>query len=309
MSRVLVLGGTGFIGNALVKRLSTEGFTVTSLSLQPSWNTSQFPDVEQIQVDMSDTNRLRTSLRDLQFSYVIDCSGYVDHSTMKDGGDNIIGMHLMRVMRLYSLLRWGSIKRFIYIGSSDEYGCGAGITEMPAKTTDREEPNSPYAFSKTAVSHFLQMLHRSEGLPCCSLRLFLAYGPGQSKNRFVPQVISGCLNEKGFPVSHGNQVRDFIYIDDVVDAILAAMRSDTANGKILNLGSGQGIRIKDMVRKVVTMLGRGEPRFGELKMRKNESNYLVADIEETKELLDWSPVTAIEEGLRATTQWYLHKSP
>ena len=126
-------------------------------------------------------------------------------------------------------------------GSSDEYG----NINSPQNETMREEPISPYSFSKLACTKLLRMLYVSEKLPVVILRLFLVYGEGQGFNRFLPQIIKGCLKNEAFPTSEGNQIRDFCYVSDIVDGIIATMKSEQVNGHILNLASGEPIKIKN----------------------------------------------------------------
>ena len=121
----------------------------------------------------------------------------------------------------------------------------------------REQPISPYSFAKTASTHFLEMLNRSESFPSCNMRLFLVYGPGQKNNRFIPQIIRGCLEDKNFPVSHGEQLRDFCYIDDIVNALLKALTSEKVLGKTYNLASGNPISIRDIISMIQSLIKRG----------------------------------------------------
>ena len=93
------------------------------------------------------------------------------------------------------------------------------------------------------------MLNKTEKFPCSTLRIFLTYGPGQDKKRFLPQIISGCLANKSFATSRGEQLRDFCYIDDVVDAIFLCLENESSYGEIYNVGSGKPIQIKTMIEK------------------------------------------------------------
>ena len=118
------------------------------------------------------------------------------------------------------------------IGSSDEYGSN----RAPQNEMQRESPISPYSFGKTASSHFLEMLNRIDNFPSCSLRLFLVYGPGQNDHRFIPQIIEGCLSDNIFNTSKGEQIRDFCFVEDIVEGREAIISLETANCRAL-LGS------------------------------------------------------------------------
>ena len=148
------------------------------------------------------------------------------------------------------------------------------------------------------------MLHRTENLPVIVLRLFLVYGEGQSEERFIPQVIKGCLENKTFPVSEGTQIRDFCYVDDVIDGIIASLQSKEALGNIINIASGKPVEVKSVINTVLKLVGGGKPQFGLIPFRKDENMSLYADINKAKKLLDWQPKVNISEGLSRTIKFY-----
>ena len=168
----------------------------------------------------------------------------------------------------------------------------------------REEPISPYSLGKLACTNLLRMLYVSEKLPVVILRLFLVYGEGQGFNRFLPQIIEGCLKNEAFPTSEGNQIRDFCYVSDIVDGIIATMKSEQVNGHILNLASGEPIKIKNVIGKVLDIVGSGNPRFGEIKYRSEENLSLYADISKAQQLISWKPKIDFDIGLKKTIDYY-----
>ena len=186
------------------------------------------------------------------------------------------------------------------IGSSDEYGNATA----PQNEKLREDPISPYSLGKVASTHFLQMLHKTEAFPCVVLRLFLTYGPGQNEERFLPHIIMGCLNDRSFPTSPGDQLRDFCYVDDVVRAIFVVLENDSVNGEVFNIASGQPLSIRSLIECVRDLIGKGEPCFGEVPYRPAENMCLYADIQKAKELLQWEAAHKLEDGLNKTIAWY-----
>ena len=122
------------------------------------------------------------------------------------------------------------------------------------------------------------MLYRTENFPSNIIRLFLTYCPGQKENRFLPQVIKGCINDKSFPTTDGNQIRDFCYIDDVIRAILLIFKSDITIGELINVGSGIPVSIKLIINMVCSEIGKGKPQFGKKIIRKEENSNLYDDI-------------------------------
>jgi nucleoside-diphosphate-sugar epimerase len=147
------------------------------------------------------------------------------------------------------------------------------------------------------------MLHRTEAFPATTLRLFLTYGPGQNGRRFLPQIISGCLQDKTFPVSAGGQLRDFCHVRDTVAAVFAALQSPAARGEVINIGSGKPVSIRKMIELVQALVGSGRPEYGAIPYRAGENMELYPDISKARRLLDWRPKVELEIGLQETIRW------
>jgi nucleoside-diphosphate-sugar epimerase len=292
---LLVVGGTGFIGHHLVKTACDLGWYVVSISRNLPTKNRRVPEATYITADLSNTSSL--DVHDLDFDYVVNLGGSIEHKLFFQGGQDIINSHFKGLLNLVNCLDRRKLSRFVYIGSSDEYG------DLPAPQSEmlRERPISPYAFAKTAATQFLQMLYRTEGFPTVTLRLFLTYGPGQKHNRLVPQVIRECLMGHKFPVSEGMQIRDFCYVEDIVTGILATLKGrKELDGKILNLASGKPVSIREVILLIQSIIGKGEPIFGALPYRHAESMELYADISKIKDSLGWTPKISLATGLERT---------
>ena len=233
------------------------------------------------------------------FEYVINCAGYIDHTHFTKGGRNSFDNHFLLVLNLIEIIDRDVLKKFVNLGSSDEYGSALA----PQNELQREQPISPYALGKVASTHLLQVLHKTENFPATIVRLFLAYGPGQNQQRFIPQVIAGCLNNITFSTSKGEQLRDFCYIDDVVDAIFLALFNEKANGEVFNIASGIPIAIRDVIVMIKGLVGGGQPEFGAIDYRCGENMALYADVSKAKRLLGWSPKISMHDGLAKTVKW------
>ena len=259
---------------------------------------------EHLVADIADVESLAKAIGDRKFDYVINCSGYIDHRNISHGGSHLFDVHFSGLLNLVKCVKHDGLRGFIHIGSSDEYG-GA---PSPQHEDLREAPISPYACAKVAASHLIQMLHRTEGFPGIVARLFLVYGPEQNMQRFLPQVIAGCLNNQSFPVSAGEQIRDFCYIDDVADALLGLVQEQSAQGQVFNVASGTGIPIRNMIEMVRNCIGTGNPNFGEIPYRYGENMSLIADIKKISATTGWQPTTSLEAGIERTVQWYRNKA-
>ena len=300
VNNALILGGTGFIGKDLLRFLNSKNIECTTLSRNPFQLQSDFFPKEHIQADITDFKNLKKVLYGRQFKYVVNLSGSIDHSSLTRGGIEVINSHFIGVQNLLRAIDKGSLECFIQIGSSDEYG----NMNSPQYESSRESPISPYSLAKTASTQMLQMLYRAEEFPVVILRFFLVYGCGQANNRFIPQVIKGCLNNQKFPVSKGEQFRDFCYLTDISRGIYAALMKKKALGEVINLASGRPISIKKLIENVNLITGKGRPQFGEIPYRKGENMSLYADISKAKRLLNWEPKIDLNQGLRNTIEWY-----
>jgi len=299
-TRILVVGGSGFIGTHVVSHALNLGWHVSSLSLNFKHNeTESSNDLRYVAADITDSDALHEALGDASFEYVVNCGGYIDHTLFFQGGQNAIDVHFLGVLNLVKLLNRDVLKAFINIGSSDEYG----DIKAPQTELQREQPISPYSLGKVATTHFLQMLYRTEQFPAITLRLFLTYGPGQDSKRFLPQIIMGCLEDRSFPTSEGKQLRDFCFIEDTVNAIYSAFKKPEARGEVMNIASGNPVTIRQVIETIKDLIGKGEPKFGEIAYRPGENMELYADNSKAKMLLDWEPKVNLNEGLNKTIQW------
>lgn len=299
-SRLLIIGGTGFIGLNLAREAFLRGFLVTIISVNEVPKLDQNNDFEYLKIDIRNKLDLKKSISNRVFHYVINLGGYINHDNYFDTGSEVIDVHLLGTKNIIDVLNKNQLKTFIQIGSSDEYGSNPS----PQVENQREIPLSPYSFAKAAMTNFFEMLHHSESFPVVIIRLFLVYGPGQKNDRFLPQVIKGCLQNNAFKVSKGEQIRDFCYIDDIVEGILSALDNNKAYGEIINLASGRPISISRVINQVRSMIGSGKPEYGSIPYRAGENMELYANIKKAEKLLGWKAKTQIKEGLEATLNFY-----
>jgi nucleoside-diphosphate-sugar epimerase len=296
---LLVIGGTGFIGHHLLKAVQEKGWQTTSVSLNSPTEERFVNGVRYLHFDLADQSLVKKHLSE-DFDYVVNLSGYINHQLFRDGGRHLIYTHFTALQNLLEVLPLSKLKRFVQIGSSDEYGNASA----PQHEELREQPISPYSLAKVASTHFLQMLYRTENFPAVILRLFLTYGPGQGTGRFLPQIIQGCLTDSTFPTSGGGQLRDFCYVDDIIRAILQALIVSETEGKVFNVASGVPVSIREVTEKVCALTGSGHPQYGNVPYRPGENMSLYANISKAKNILYWEPTTTLAEGILKTIDWY-----
>lgn len=300
-ANILVVGGSGFIGRALVQQLVDLGSEVTSLGIRRlSTVSTKIKNLKHITADVKTLQSIAGALKKERFDYVFNLGGYIDHSPFVKGGRKLIDAHYKGMINILEQTSHDQLKCFVQVGSSDEYG----NNPSPQNETMREAPISPYSAAKTAATHLIQAMARTENFPGVVARLFLVYGPGQDDKRFLPQIIQGCLQGATFPVSEGKQLRDFCHIDDVVQGLLLSAVQKKAEGEVINIASGKPVSIKTIIETVIKLIGRGNPEFGAHPYRPGESMALYADVKKAAEVIGWRPVKPLEQGLEETISWY-----
>ena len=296
--KILVVGGTGFIGSHLVKKCLEIGWKVTSLSLKKRKLKKKNKNLKYIFADFTKIDALKKKIK-LDFDYIVNLGGYIDHSNEKKKNLKILNNHFYSTVNLISLNK-KKIKKYLHIGSSDEYG----QNKSPVRETFREDPRSTYALAKSMSSNLLLSLYKEKKFPATIIRLFLVYGPNQKRDRLIPYVIFNSLKGKPINLSKGNQLRDFCYIDDVIDAIILCLKSKKANGHIFNVGSGKPITVKDIVKKIVTITGNGNLRFNKKITKKKENLQLYPSIKKIRSKIGWKQKTSLDIGLKKTINFY-----
>ena len=295
---ILIVGGTGFIGYHLAKRSLKKGWQATSISSNSPKKIRYLPKVNYIRCDITNKKLLRKSIRK-PFNYVVNLGGYVDHSNKKktfkshyEGCKNLAEIFLKKIPL-----------SFIQIGSSLEYGTSNSPQKENIKCNLRSI-KSIYGKAKLLSSVYMMNLFKKENFPSTVLRLYLAYGPRQDVNRFLPIIIKGCIENKKFPCSNGEQLRDFVHVDDAVEAIIKSLTNKNARGQIINIGSGKPKRIKSVIEKVKKISRGGYPQYGMFKLRKFEISKLYPNVKKAKSKINWSPKISFEKGLKSTIRFY-----
>jgi len=295
--KILITGGTGFIGYHLAKKCVRMGWEVTSFSKRKPISIRKLKKVKYVLGDLTkkkDLNVLKKS-----FDYVVNAAGVVDHSTNK----NVFKAHYLGCKNLANFFLKKKIQLFLQIGSCVEYG--------PQKSPQKEhfksriiDLKSMYSKGKFAASEYLMELHQKYKFPIIIFRLYLNYGPNQDFNRFLPIIIDGCIRNKKFPCSSGMQYRSFTYIDDLVRAMIIALKKPMLSGNIFNIGNDKPVKIKRIIQYIQKYVNKGTPLYGKIKFRKDEIKSLYPNISKAKLLMNWQPKISFSKGLTKTIKYY-----
>ena len=290
-NNILIVGGTGFIGYHLAKKSLKKGWKVTSISSKRPRKKRYLPQVKYIICDITKKKSLRKNIQK-SFNYVVNLGGYVDHSNRK----KTFKSHYIGCKNLAEIFLKKELIAFVQMGSSAEYG----NVKSPQKENAKCKPKSVYGQAKLLSSTYLIDLFKKQKFPSTILRLYNTYGSRQDLNRFIPIVISGCTKNKKFPCSIGNQVRDFLHIDDVVDAIIKSLTNKNARGQIINIGSGKPRIIKKIIEYIKKISKGGYPLFGKVKLRRDEILTVYPDINKARNKIGWRPKISFKKGLKVT---------
>jgi dolichol-phosphate mannosyltransferase len=304
---ILVLGGSGFIGANLVRALLAQRDDVYgTTSTFDAWRLEDLPERNRVMVDLLVDADMESLFVEIAPRTIFNCVSYGGYSFETDF-QLIYRTNFNLTTRLLHLLEKRSISCYVHSGSSSEYGdnCTAPDETAPAA------PNSDYAVSKVASAALIHYFGHKKGLPCANLRLYSVYGPLEDSSRLIPTVIRhGAAG--GYPdFVHPDISRDFIYIDDVVEAFVATALNlrEEDYGESFNIGSGCKTTIADIAATARDQFRIDhEPGFSSMPDRKWDVSDWYANPAKAARSLDWQPQTGLREGLGRMVEWY-HSLP
>ena len=295
--KIIIIGGTGFVGFHLAKFLLKKNYEIVSVSRKKPKKIRFLKKVKYIRADIVLKKKLLNSLKNhLDSQFVINCGGEVEHKKIK----KTFLSHSKGSINVANIFLKKSLKKFIQIGSSLEYGS----LKSPQSENFSCSPESNYSNAKYLASKNLLNLYKNYNLPLIIIRPYQLYGPAQDTNRFIPFVIKACLQNKYFPCSEGKQRRDFLYIDDFVNFIFKVIIKDNIKGEIFNIGYGHPNKIKEIISKITKMVKKGRPQYGKIKLRIEENLITYPNIKKAIKLTGWKPKIKIDLGLKKTIKYY-----
>jgi UDP-glucose 4-epimerase len=299
---VLVTGAGGFIGQNLLKLLLVSGAEV-SIVLRSNVS---IPAVKRKYIgSIADKQFMNSVIKDCNPQIIFHLAGSRNRELDRSAFDNSIEVNLMGTLNvLFGSIKIPELERVIVLGSGEEYGSNAS----PFLETMRELPISAYSFSKQCSTHLAQLMHNAFDVPVVIIRPSLVYGPFQQTDMFLPSLIQCLLRGEVFRMSPGEQTRDYIYVMDLIEALLSAGISPNVSGEIINIGSGEAVKIIDLVDRVESMLGVAKQvQRGAIDYRISEPMDYFFDINRAHQLLDWFPRTSLSEGLLNTINHFKSK--
>lgn len=294
--KILIAGGTGFIGYHLAKSSIKKGLKVTSISLSLPKKNRFIKKVKYITCDLSKKNLLKKKIKG-NFDFIVNLSGHVDHKNKI----KVYRSHFVGSKNLIDFFLKKNLTSFVQISSSMEYG----KIKSPHSENFKCKPQSHYGISKNLATKYLIEKVNKKKFPGVILRLYQIYGHNQDPNRLISSTILGCINDRVINCSHGRQERDFLFIEDLISAIFKALVTKNAIGNIFNIGLSAPIKVKRVVNKIKHIIRKGKPVFGMKSLRKEESLKIYPNINKAKKILKWRPKFSFSKGINLTINSYL----
>jgi nucleoside-diphosphate-sugar epimerase len=290
-SRVLVTGASGLIGRHVLELLRGRvRLFAVSREARPTGD-----GVTWVRGDLATPGGAAQLLSVVEPTAVIHLAGAVRGDRSLEAVSPTLQGNLVGTVELLEAVTRAGVPRIVVSGSA---------LEEPVSLDPKWVPPSPYAVSRTASSMFARMFHAHFGTPVTVLRPSYVYGPWQL-DKLVPHVIRNAMRGVSPELTSGDRLLDFVYARDVAGAYIAALTSPSAIGATVDIGSGRLARVRDVVEKLLELVGPEAPRalYGAVEQRRFEQDVEI-DTEPAERTLGWSATTSLEDGLRNTVEWF-----
>ncbi|MEM3530543.1 MAG: SDR family oxidoreductase [Nitrososphaerales archaeon] len=302
-SRILVTGGAGFIGSHIVDRLLQEGFKVIvldNLSTGRITNIKHYlknKNFQLIKGDIREENVVRRTLKGVEAVIHEAAISSVEESIKNPIKTNDVNVN--GTLNLLNLSVKEGVKRFIFASSASVYG----DLNPPLNEDFQPKPMSPYAVSKLSGEYYCKVFHKIYGLETICLRYFNVYGPRQRNNQYNNVIINFIDNiKKNKPLvifGDGLQTRDFIYISDVVEASIIALKSKEGIGEVFNIATGKPTTINELAQIIIEIKGKRGIEPIHTEPRKGDIRHSYANTKKAEEILKFRAKILLGEGLKS----------
>jgi nucleoside-diphosphate-sugar epimerase len=298
--KVLITGASGFVGSHVARLLVAEGCEVYALVRESSnrWRIRDIlPSMYLRQSDLVAFENVNTYLQEIKPELCIHLAWYAVPGKYLNSQENLDSIQAS--INLLSQLAELGCKRFVGIGTCFEYDLSLGYLSESSLT----KPITLYAATKVALSTILQQFAQITEMEIAWIRLFYQYGPMEDERRLIPGIISSLLRDEVVKTTKGEQIRDFLHIEDVASAIWAVAKSNVSG--VVNVGSGQPVTVGQIALELGNLLGKPDLiHLGALPYRPNDPMFICANNELLRKKTDWTQKYNLTTGLKNTIEWY-----
>ena len=314
--RLLVTGGAGFIGGNFVRRMLEQYDDVEIVNLDLltyAGNLENLADLEGnerhtfVRGDIASPSDMEAVFEEHSFDAIVNfaAESHVDRS-LHLGAGTFIQTNIQGLQVLLDLARAHAVPRFLQVSTDEVYGSLG--PEGQFSETSTIQPNNPYAATKAGADFMARAAHKSHGLDVVITRCSNNFGPYQFPEKLIPLMIANALEDKPLPVyGDGMHVRDWIYVHDHCSAIDAVLRK-AEPGSIYNIGSDHAVPNLEIVKLILSVLGKPESLITFVKDRPGHDRRYAMDSTRIRDELGWTPAHSFEDAMRATVDWYLASS-
>jgi nucleoside-diphosphate-sugar epimerase len=298
MKRVLVTGATGCIGRHAVPALTARGWEVHAVSSRPVPTDFSNGDATWHRADLLDVRQMGEVVNRARPTHLLHLAWYVAPGKWATAPENFAWVQASLGLLQAFHDRGGT--RVTTAGSCLEYDWDYGYC---SESRTPRAPRTPYGVCKNALQDLTAAFAATSGLTSAWGRIFFVYGPHEHPSRLVASVIRSLLADEPARCSHGNQTRDYLFVQDVADALVTLLESDVTGP--INIASGQAIALKEIVSRIGILVGKPELiRLGAIPPAPTDVPLVVADVERLHRLTTWRPRVDLDRGLLQTIDWW-----
>jgi nucleoside-diphosphate-sugar epimerase len=299
--KVLVTGANGFVGKHVRHAIVASGKTFIGLghAVRSEEGSILREPGEQVPMELTDLEALIGRLRAIRPNVVIHAAAYGVQVGQLDWAKSF-DSNVVTSLNVVEAAAAAGVARVIHLGTSQEYGTREGVLREDGPL----DPQTPYGATKASAFYLCRQRARELGVHWIELRPFLTFGPGEHAEKLFPSLIVPLLRGEVPAMSGGEQVRDVVYIKDLVSGILAAIEAELPAGAAINLGCGEGRTLKSLAEGLLTLFPGGQIAFGARPYREPEVWHQVADTRLCRSLLGWGPSIPMQQALEETVAYY-----